>query len=211
MIASYGIKFVLIAFVLTVIAAFWATGKDSLLLFIVSLVLALLTLMLTYFYRNPARQIVAEPNQVLANADGTILSVEEVENEYVGGKCHKVSIFLSVFNVHINRIPIDGKIEYVKMVDGEFYAAYKEESTKNQQSDVGIATNYGKIIFKQLTGLLARRIECRLEEGNQVKAGEIYGMIHFGSRAELFIPLDAKVMVEKGDKVKGGLSVIAEF
>ncbi|MCP4703058.1 MAG: phosphatidylserine decarboxylase family protein [candidate division Zixibacteria bacterium] len=212
MIAVYGIKFVLIGLVLTIAFSLWSASKDSLFLFITALVLAFITLFLVFFYRNPERIIPEDKNLILSIADGTILSVEEFENDFIGSNGKKVSIFLSVFNVHINRIPIDGKIEYVKYSPGEFLKAFeKDASAQNEQTEIGLDFGSGKMIFKQIVGILARRIEYKLDEGQKVKGGDIFGMIHFGSRAELFLPENVEITVKPGQKVKAGETAIGKI
>jgi len=212
MIAIYGLKFVLIGLILTIIFSLWSASKDSILLFITAAIFALLTLFLVFFYRNPARVIPEDKNLILSIADGTILSVEKFGNEFIGNNGNKVSIFLSVFNSHINRIPIDGKIEYVKYSSGKFLKAFVDDaSDNNEQTEIGLDFGSGKMIFKQIVGILARRIEYSLDEGQVVNGGNVFGMIHFGSRAELFLPDNVEVVVKPGQKVKAGESVIGKI
>lgn len=122
----------------------------------------------------------------------------------------KISIFLSIFDVHINRIPASGRIDYVKYNPGKFFAAYKDKASQlNEQTEIGITTEAGhKIVVKQIAGLIARRIVCKLREGDAVSVGNRFGMIRFGSRAELFVPVNSKLQVETGEHVKGGQTVI---
>jgi phosphatidylserine decarboxylase len=211
MIEATGLKFIIPALVLTIGFALLAAGKDSIWLLIVALIFAVITLFLTFFYRNPSREIPGGDDLILSVADGTILSVQDVENGYIG-KGKKVSIFLSVFNVHINRIPISGRIDYVKYNPGKFLKAFVDKaSDENEQTEIGLIYNSGKLIFKQIAGILARRIVCRLDKDQNVNSGDIFGLIHFGSRAELFLPSNAEVIVKVGDKVKGGETVIARI
>jgi phosphatidylserine decarboxylase len=180
--------------------------------FIISLILGILTIFLVYFYRNPARAIPGDNTLVLSIADGTVLSVDNIENSYIGGRGKKVSIFLSIFDVHINRIPIGGRLDYVRYNPGKYFAAFKDKaSTENEQTEIGIEFSAGKMIFKQIAGILARRIECDSKPNQQVHAGDIFGMIHFGSRAELFLPDNIEIIVKAGDKVKAGKSVIGRI
>ncbi len=209
MIVSYGLKFISIGFILTILLILLATAKDSRVAFIISVVLGVLTIFLIYFYRNPSRDIPDDKSLILSIADGRILSVEDIENSYIGGKGKKVSIFLSIFDAHINRIPISGVLDYVKYNPGKFFAAFKDKaSTDNEQTEIGIKSSAGRIIFKQIAGILARRIECDSKPNQNVNGGDIFGMIHFGSRAELFLPANIEVTVKKGDKVKAGETVI---
>lgn len=210
MIAANGLKFVLTGAALTVVLILLAAGKDSFLLLIFSALTALLTIFLTFFYRSPHRTIPSDRTLVLSIADGKVLAINETSHPFIGGKGHKVSIFLSVFDVHINRAPLDGTIEYVNYNPGKFFAAFKDKaSEENEQTEIGLSFPSGKMIFKQIAGVLARRIVCRLKPQQSVRAGEIFGLIHFGSRAELFLPDQVEILVEPGDRVKAGETAIA--
>jgi len=212
MIASSGLKFIFSGAILTVILALWAAGRDSLIVLIFAAAVAVLTLFLLFFYRNPARLIPAENDLILSIADGRVLSVEDIQNDYIGGGGKKVSIFLSVFDVHINRIPIAGQIDYIRYNPGKFFAAFKDKaSAENEQTEIGLAFGPNRLIFKQIAGILARRIICNLKKDQSVKAGEIFGMIHFGSRAELFLPGNVEVVIKNGDNVKGGETIIGRL
>ena len=212
MFAVYGFKFVRFVLALTINFSLWSASKESLSLFILAIVLALITLFLVFFYRNPERLIPEDKNLILSIADGTILSVEELENDFIGDNGKKVSIFLSVFDVHINRIPVDGKIEYIKYSPGQFLKAFENDaSDNNEQTEIGLDFGSGKMIFKQIVGILARRIEYNLDEGQKVKSGDIFGMIHFGSRAELFLPENVTVSVKPGQAVKAGETIIGQI
>jgi phosphatidylserine decarboxylase len=212
MIAASGLKFILAGTFLTILFGLWAAGKDSMLLLLIAILFAIISLFLIFFYRNPVRIIPSDGDLILSIADGRVLSVEDVQNDYIGGLGKKVSIFLSVFDVHINRIPIGGKIEYVNYNPGKFFKAFEDKaSTDNEQTEIGLDFGRGKLVFKQIAGILARRIVCNLEKGQKVKSGELFGMIHFGSRAELFLPDNIEVLVKKGDKVKGGETLIGRI
>jgi phosphatidylserine decarboxylase len=211
-IAGPGLKFILAGALITVLLALWAAGKDSPGLLIAAAILGLLTLFLTYFYRNPPRTIPNDEALILSVADGRVLSVQNIENDYIGGKGIKISIFLSVFNVHINRIPISGRVDYVTYNPGKFFAAFEDKaSTENEQTEIGLVYESGKMIFKQIAGVLARRIVCHLTKDQSVQAGAVFGMIHFGSRAELFLPDNIEVMVKPGDRVKAGETAIGRL
>lgn len=212
MIAANGLKFIVTGVALTVILIFLAAGRDSFFLLLLSAVTALLTIFLTFFYRSPHRTIPSDRALVLSIADGKVLAVEETSHPFIGGKGHKVSIFLSVFDVHINRIPLEGTIEYVKYNPGKFFAAFKDKaSEENEQTEIGMNFPSGKMIFKQIAGVLARRIVCRLKPQQSVQAGEVFGLIHFGSRAELFLPGQVEILVKPGDRVKAGQTAVARL
>jgi phosphatidylserine decarboxylase len=212
MIASYGLKFIAVGIVLVLIAVIAAALAGVRWLYFVATVLGILTIFLIYFYRNPPREIPGGGDLILSIADGRILSVEKITNEFIGGKGMKISIFLSILDVHINRIPISGRLDYVKYVPGRFFRAFVEKaSEENEHTEIGLTFNNGRMIFKQIAGILARRIECNSKPDQQVKSGEIFGMIHFGSRAELFLPDNIEVIAKKGDKVKAGETIIGRL
>ncbi len=212
MIAIYGLKFIIIGLVLTIAFSLWSASRDSLFLFIMAIIFAFITLFLVFFYRNPNRVIPEDNGLILSIADGKILSIQEIDNDFIGGTGKKVSIFLSVFDPHINRIPIDGRIEYVKYFPGKFFKAFVDEaSDNNEQTEIGLDFGSGKMIFKQIVGILARRIEYDLDEGQKVKGGDIFGMIHFGSRAELFLPGNIEITIKPGQKVKAGETIIGKI
>ncbi|SYZ73912.1 Phosphatidylserine decarboxylase proenzyme [Candidatus Zixiibacteriota bacterium] len=212
MIVADGLKFIIGGLILTIAFALFAAGKDSITFLIIAVIFAVMTLFLTFFYRNPARRIPTDDNLILSIADGTVLSVQDIDNAFIGGKGKKVSIFLSVFNVHVNRTPAAGQIEYANYNPGKFFAAFEDKASKeNEQTEIGLSFKAGKMIFKQIAGILARRVVCNLKAGQAVSAGELFGLIHFGSRAELFLPDNIEIMVKKGDKVKGGETVIGRI
>ncbi|MEA1980058.1 MAG: phosphatidylserine decarboxylase family protein [candidate division Zixibacteria bacterium] len=210
MIAREGLIFILSGTVLTVISILLSTLWDSRGLFILSLIFGLLTIFTTYFFRDPERQFENKPNILISPADGKIVGVDTVYNEFIGGEALKVSIFLSIFDVHVNRIPTDGVINYVKYNPGKFFPAFEDKaSDENEQTEIGMTTSEGKkIVFKQIAGIIARRIVCRLDENQKVTAGKRFGIIRFGSRTELFVPVNSQLRVKKGDRVKGSETVI---
>ncbi len=178
---------------------------------VVSLVLFFLVLQ---FFRNPRREIlVADDNMVYAPADGKIVVIEETnENEYFQDKRLQVSIFMSPTNVHVNRNPISGTVNYFKYHPGKYLVAWHPKSSdENERTTTVISNGDSEILMRQVAGALAKRIVNYLEIGDKVTQGADMGFIKFGSRVDLFLPLDAKIEVKKGDKVKGNLSVIARL
>ena len=164
------------------------------------------------FFRIPNRELLDNPNKVLASADGTIVVVEQVfENEYLKCDCLQISTFMSPNNVHVNRYPISGKIVYQKYYDGKkLYARNPKSSFLNERTSVCIEHESGKkVLVRQIAGALARRIVCYAKEGESVKQGQELGFIKFGSRVDLLIPLESEVHVEIEDKVRAAQSVIA--
>lgn len=166
-----------------------------------------------YFFRDPEREIRAVPGQILAPADGKVLSIDEVEqSDFPGGRCKRVSIFLSIFDVHINRAPIGGTIETVQYRRGRFALANTTDaSLSNESNAIGIGGEGIRVIVKQIAGAVARRIICYCRPEQQVRAGDRIGMIRFGSRTELYVPLECEILVSAGQKVKGGISLIGAY
>jgi phosphatidylserine decarboxylase len=211
MIARDGWTFILIGLVLTVVALWAATKWDSRTLFGLSILFALLTLFVAYFFRDPERAGTREPDVLLAPADGRIVQIDTLpSHQFVGPNTIQVSIFLSIFDVHVNRIPVTGEVDYVKYHPGKFMAAYHDKaSLENEQTEIGMTTDAGrKIAFKQIAGLIARRIVCRLNDGDRVNAGDRFGMIKFGSRVDILMPSETRLNVKMGDHVKGGETVM---
>jgi phosphatidylserine decarboxylase len=170
----------------------------------------LLTLFMLYFFRDPERKVPAGSGLFIAPADGCIVQVRETfEDEIAGEKMLEVSIFMSAFNVHVNRFPCDGTVREVKHYPGRFMAAWSEEASKaNEHITILLDTAYGKIVVRQVAGLLARRAVCRVKPGDSLKQGERFGIIKFSSRVDLFMPLNTAIKVKLKEKVKAGESII---
>jgi len=164
------------------------------------------------FFRDPERTPPAQDNVVVSPADGKVLFVKEVmDNKFINGRAKQVSIFMSPLNVHVNRIPIDGKVEYVKYYEGEYLVAFEDKSSeKNERAEFGINSKYGKVLFRQIAGFIARRIIYRIKEGDNVKIGERFGMIKFGSRVDVIVPLNWQEKVKKNDMVFAGETILFE-
>ena len=174
---------------------------------------AFLVLIITFF-RLPVRQIKPDENLIYSPADGKVVSIKEVfEDEFLKKECKKVSNFMSVFNVHQNRIPVSGKVVYSKHHPGKYLVAWHPKSSlKNERHTVVIETNNGELILiRQIAGIVARRIICNLKEGDGVKQGDELGFIMFGSRVDVFFSSYRQVMVELNDKVKSNISKIGKF
>ncbi len=161
-----------------------------------------------YFFRDPERIIPTDPAAVVSPADGRIVVVTDEQNAGRPGK--RISIFLAIWNVHVNRSPAAGTITNLKYCPGRFSAAMRESaSTDNEQNVITLATDTGEITFKQIAGLIARRVVCWKKAGDRVARGERIGLVRFGSRADLWLPRDSELLVKVGDHVKGGSSVVA--
>jgi phosphatidylserine decarboxylase len=173
------------------------------------LVVLLLTIYVFWFFRDPARVSPADPNAVVAAADGTVADIIEIdEPEVMHARQKRVGIFLSVFDVHTNRAPVEGKIIYKKAHAGLCLdARHADCTTKNW----AFQNQRGTFVVRQLTGMIARRIVGWANVGDELEKGEHFGMIRFGSRTEVYLPLDAEVLVKVGDRVTGGTSVIARL
>ncbi len=169
------------------------------------------TLFTAWFFRNPARVIPQGPGLVVAAGDGKVVAIEEeFEPRFLKEKSIRLSIFLNVFDVHINRVPCEGIVERVQYQPGIFLVASKPEATlKNEQNAILVRTAQGaKVVCVQVAGLIARRIVCWVSQGDRVQRGERYGLIRFGSRMDTFLPLDSTMKVSVGDRVKGGETVV---
>jgi phosphatidylserine decarboxylase len=167
------------------------------------------------FFRSPKRNLVISSRSIVCPADGRVVAIEEVEEpEYFNGeKRIQVSVFMSPLNVHLNRYPISGRVAYAKYHPGLFLVAWHpKSSTENERNTVVIETEFGpSVLIRQIAGFVARRIVWYCNEDDSVKQGDELGFIKFGSRVDLFLPLDAKIKVELEEKVKGGISVLAEI
>ena len=167
----------------------------------------------TFFFRNPQRQIPTDKNLIVSPADGKVMGIVEVdENDFVNERCNKVIIFLSVFDVHINRSPMNGEIKFQQYTCGRFIPAYKDSvGFENERHTIGIENGNMRIIVTQIAGILARRIVSWVTLGNVLEKGERYGLIKFGSCTELVMPKNVEICVKKGYKVVGGETVIGRI
>ena len=170
----------------------------------------------TYFFRCPRRnhKIPEGEDTIVSPADGTVVDVSEnvEEDMYLGSACHKITIFLSIFDVHCNRSPMEGTIKYQSYTQGQFLPAYeKEVGFVNERGAIGIEGKHRNILVILIAGILARRVVSWKNLGDSLKKGELYGMIKFGSCTELYIPGDVDICVKKGDTVRGGLTVVGRL
>ncbi len=193
-------------------------GLLTLVLYLLTLnAAAILGLLLTgfclFFFRNPERKIPGENGSVVAPADGRIMDIMTItENEYLHTDSIRIRIFLNLFNVHVNRAPLPGRVGWVKKVPGIYLAAYKDEAgLLNARNYVGMDTSWGKILVVQITGLIARRLVCWTQPGDILETGQRFGLIRFGSCTEIYLPVGTEILVSPGQKVKGGESLIARF
>ena len=171
----------------------------------------LLTAFMVFFFRDPERTPSLVPGAILSAADGKVVGIERLagEEEYLEGPGIKVSVFLSVFDVHVNRVPMAGTVDFVDWREGRYGVAFSAQaSTDNHQSIVGISSGPTRLIVKQIVGIVARRIACYLNPGEEVDLGQRFGLIRFGSRVDLILPEKVDIRVGVGDRVRGGETVI---
>jgi phosphatidylserine decarboxylase len=196
----YGLALFLVAAIVH-----WGTGSV-----VLTAVPVLLAAFFLWFFRDPNRAIPTEPGLVVSPGDGKVDEAEWIDTED-GGRL-RITVFLSVFNVHVNRVPIGGTVTVVEHRQGKFLNAMNPESAVyNEQTLITIDGGGYTVSFKQIAGLLARRIVCNLVVGQTVQRGDRMGLIKFGSRVDVLVPAEAQLMVKKGDVVKGGTSVLAKL
>lgn len=203
------LSFWLISFALYVLTIFVA-HPISYILFGSALVVSLFSL---FFFRDPVRNIPNIPDVLVSPADGKILTVNK-ESNYPGSdeKCSHIAIFLNLHDVHVNRIPFDGKISTVEYKPGKFLKAFDPEANNlNEQYKIELQTSRGKFVILQIAGLIARRLVCRLIPGQDVSAGEKFGLMKFSSRIDLYFSCKFNIEIEIGQKVRGGESILARF
>ncbi len=171
-------------------------------------------LWLLYFFRDPYRIIHTQDQYILGPADGKVLSIQRVyEGEYLQEERIRISIFMSPFNVHVNRFPMSGRIVFFKYHPGKYFLAFHPKaSTHNERTTIVLENEEGmQILFRQIAGFMARRVKFYFKEGEEVEQGQKCGFIKFGSRAEVYVPVDADIRVAVGTKVKGGITVLAKL
>jgi phosphatidylserine decarboxylase len=211
--AREGLAFIVIATLIAAGAYALAMNRRSWPLWLLAFVLTVLALWVAYFFRDPERSGERGDRLVIAPADGRVVQIAEVdEPDFVQGRARRVSIFMNVFNVHVNRYPITGVVRYVHYNPGKFFnAAADKASLENEQSSVGIDASGRRVLVRQIAGLIARRIVTYGKVGDHVQQGARMGMIRFGSRVDVFMPLDATVRVRVGETTTAGVTVVGEL
>lgn len=196
-----GVMICVTAFVAVVVNIYWA------------ILPAVACCFFTYFFRNPPRQVEYNCFHLLSPADGKVMSITDVhEGEYLGEDGKKVTIFLSPFDVHVNRSPMDGTIKFQQYVCGRFRPAYKAIAAwENERHAIGIESEHCRILVTQIAGILARRIVSWVTLGTDLKQGQLYGMIKFGSCTEIIVPNNVDILVRQGQRVRAGVTIIGRI
>lgn len=213
MITKYGLStfYITLLVALIIIASGIFVGNNILkyILIIAGIVLALFTI---NFFRDPERVTPNKNAAVFSPADGKVIIVKDIKDKrFINGKAKQISIFMSPLNVHVNRIPISGKVDYLRYIEGEYLVAFYEKADeRNERSEIGITSQWGKVLFTQVAGTIARRIVYNLSEGDSVTAGKRFGMIKFGSRSDVIVGDDWNLKVKLGDRVTAGETILFE-
>jgi len=175
--------------------------------------LIVLFALLLYFFRDPNRRPPVGQGLFLAPADGRVVELRQVrEPRFLEGEGLKIGIFMSILDVHVNRAPIDGQVVLVEHVPGRFLQAFRSEASEvNEHNLVGLRSRYGRVLVRQVAGVLARRVVCWVRPGQELRAGDRLGVIKFGSRVDLYLPRGAQSVVQVGDRARAGLTVIARW
>lgn len=216
--APEGYPFIIGSLLITVIFSvflFWKWESGSYASYILLLIFCfsfVLTIFMAFFFRDPERKTPGGEGIFVSPADGKVILIKEIyEKEYLKADTKEISIFMSPLDVHVNRAPCDGKVSVVKHSPGRFMAAYKDESSiKNENIVMVLDGKHGRVLVRQVAGFIARRAVCRVRVGDMLRRGQRYGIIKFGSRLDVYLPKDTKIMVKLGDKVKAGETVIGE-
>jgi phosphatidylserine decarboxylase len=211
--AREGLTFIIIATLIAVAAYAAALTRRSWPLWLLAFAITLIALWVAYFFRDPERTGERGMALVIAPADGKVVMITDVdEPTFLYGRATRVSIFMNVFSVHVNRYPVSGTVRYVFRSPGRFLnAATEQSSVENEQTSVGLETGKHRVLVRQIAGLIARRIHTYSREGERVEQGERMGIIRFGSRVDVFVPPGSGIKVKVGDATIAGTSVIAEL
>jgi phosphatidylserine decarboxylase len=211
--AREGWPFIIIATLIAAGGYAFAISRRSWILWLLAFVLTLLALWVAYFFRDPERTGERGDLLVIAPADGRIVQIADVdEPSYMNGKATRISIFMNVFNVHVNRYPVTGTVKYVHYNPGKFLnAAADKASLENEQSTVGIQAPKHKVLVRQIAGLIARRIVTYSKVGDSASQGDRFGIIRFGSRVDVFVPVGSPVRVKLDQLTSAGVTVLADL
>lgn len=218
MLTRYGIDVIVaVAIIVVLLIALGVWTDERWVKYVFFVIAAFLTVFTLNFFRDPDRTINAGSapveSLVISPADGKVVLIKDVqEDEYLHSPAKMISIFMSPLNVHVNRNPVNGKVEYLKYIKGKFLVASDDKAAnENERQNIGLYSNGKKLMFSQVTGFVARRIVCELKEGENVTMGTRFGMIKFGSRVDVYLPLGAKILVKEGDITTAGETIIANW
>lgn len=212
MFAREGYTTIFVTTLFAIIISVGASYIDHWTAYILYAVMILLVAFILYFFRDPDREITPGNHFVLSPADGNVVQVKEVKEEfYIQGPATQISIFLSPLDVHVNRLPISGELEYLEYHPGVYLMAWDHRASElNERADFGVKHTSGtKVFFRQITGFLARRIVYHIQKGDNLTAGKRFGMMKFGSRMDILVPADVEINVEEGDKAVAGETILA--
>ncbi len=204
-IAKDGLPIIVFFVLLTILSAFLHIS--------VSIIFLILLGFCVFFFRDPEREITKGKNIVLAPADGKVVAIEQIQDSKISDEpVRRISIFLSVFDAHINRAPVDGQVIYLEYSKGRFLDARNPKASEVNENNFMVLSHKGtKIAIRQIAGKIARRVVCKCSNGDKLKIGERIGMIRFGSRTDLFLPMNVKINAKIGDMVKAGITIMGEF
>ena len=211
--AREGLLFIAVAAVVAASGFGFAISRRSWGLWLAAFVLLLLALWVAYFFRDPERVGERGPSLIVSPADGKLIMITEIdEPSFMQGRAVRLSIFMNVFDVHVNRYPVEGVVKYIHYNQGKFFNASTDKSSlENEQMSVGIDTGRYRVLVRQIAGLIARRIVTYTKLGETVRQGDRMGIIRFGSRVDVFLPLGSALRAKLGDLTTAGVSVLAEL
>jgi phosphatidylserine decarboxylase len=212
-VAREGIPFIIVAWLLTLGAIALGASRHSMGWYLGAIPLAIIACWVVYFFRDPERTGERGDKVVVSPADGLVVMITDVdEPTFIAGKATRISIFMNVFNVHVNRYPVNGTVRYLKYNKGKFlHAAHEKASLDNEQMSVGIESGSRRILVRQIAGLVARRIINYAKAGDCAAQGARMGIIRFGSRVDVFVPPGSGVRVKVGDRTVAGTTVVADL
>lgn len=214
MLASEGYPTIFIVFLFSILAAWGASFIDHWFAIVIYTALIVLCCLIVYFFRDPNRFSPDDPNLVIAPADGKIVLIRKIEEEsYLHNTATQISIFLSPLDVHVNRVPVQGKLEYIEYFPGKYLMAWEDHASElNERAHFGVLHPGGlKFMFKQITGFMARRIVYHLQVGEEVEAGQRFGIMKFGSRMDVLVPEGVEIFVKEGEKTVAGESILGRI
>lgn len=214
MLASEGYPTIFIVFLLSALIAWAVSYLDQRVAYIVYGILIVLCSLILFFFRDPYRETPDDTSLVVAPADGKVVLVKKIdENSYLKKKVTQISIFLSPLDVHVNRVPVHGILEYVEYFPGKYLMAWEDHASElNERAHFGVLHPSGmKIMFKQITGFMARRIVYHINEGDELKAGQRFGIMKFGSRMDVLLPEGVEICIKEGDRTIAGESILGSI